>query len=210
MQFEAFEYLIPFVFAAIVLAFLPGPSLMYVLARTLNGGREAGVESTAGTAIGGMVHVLIAALGLSAVLASSIEIFSAIKFIGALYLVYLGIRTIFGTKASIESPVQVAKKGQLLYEGALTEVLNVKTALFFLAFIPQFVDPTTAAAPQFIALGIVCVFFNAVADLTVVFFATRLSALLDGESNVSHRLSYGSGGILVLLGVYTAFADVRK
>ena len=210
MQFEAFEYLIPFLFAAIVLAFLPGPSLMYVLARTINGGREAGIESTIGTAVGGMVHVLIAALGLSAVLANSIEVFSAVKFIGALYLVFLGVRTIFGAREAIDSPARVQRKGQVFYEGALTEILNVKTALFFLAFIPQFVDPTTAATPQFVALGVVCVFFNAVADLTVVFFAGKLSALLEGSSNFSQRLSYGSGGMLVLLGVYTAFADIRK
>ena len=210
MQFAAFDYLIPFLIAAIVLAFLPGPSLMYVLARTINGGREAGIESTVGTAVGGLVHVLIAALGLSAVLANSIEVFSAVKFIGALYLVFLGVRTIFGAREAAGSPSRVQRKGQVFYEGALTELLNVKTALFFMAFIPQFVDPATAAAPQFIVLGIICVVFNSVADLTVVFFASRLSALLDGKSDVSHKFAYGSGGILVLLGIYTAFADVRR
>lgn len=210
MQFGSLDYLIPFLFAAIVLAYLPGPSLMYVLARTINGGREAGIESTIGTAAGGMVHVLIAAIGLSAVLASSIEVFSIVKFIGALYLVYLGVRTILGAKTTLASSPKALRKGQVLYEGALTEILNIKTALFFLAFIPQFVDPANAAAPQFIALGVICVVFNAIADLTVVFFASRMSSLFDGQSKSATRMSYGSGGILVCLGIYTAFADIRR
>lgn len=212
MHFDSFEYLIPFLLAAIVLAYLPGPSLLYVLARTINGGREEGIASTAGTAAGGMIHVLIAAVGLSALLTSSITVFSAVKFIGALYLVYLGVRTIFGEKSTLEYSLKPKPKakGKVFYEGALIEVLNIKTALFFLAFIPQFVDPATAAAPQFLALGIVCVLFNATADLTVVFFATKFSAFVDGHSDSSNRFAYGSGGILVCLGLYTAFADIRN
>lgn len=210
MHFESLNYLIPFLFAAIVLAYLPGPSLLYVMARTVSGGREAGIASTAGTAAGGMVHVLIAAVGLSALLTSSVAVFSAVKFIGAFYLIYLGLRTIFGEKDTLEYSPKPKSKGNIFYEGALIEVLNIKTGLFFLAFIPQFVDPSTAAAPQFLALGMVCILFNSIADLTVVFFAARLSTYFEGHSNSPNRLAYGSGGILVALGIYTALVDVRQ
>jgi len=127
-----------FFFAALVLAITPGPGIAYVVARTAAGGRAEGLASCVGTGLGGMLHVGAAALGLSVLLAQSAVAFSLVKYIGAAYLVYLGIRLLLSDAAS--APVQTESTGArtALLEGILVEALNVKTALFFLAFLPQF------------------------------------------------------------------------
>ena len=127
-----------FFIAALVLAVTPGPGIAYVVARTAAGGRVEGLASCVGTGLGGLLHVGAAALGLSALLAQSAVAFSVVKYIGAAYLVYLGIRLLLSRSAS--APVQARSTGarRALLEGVLVEALNVKTALFFLTFLPQF------------------------------------------------------------------------
>lgn len=210
MSLDLTQYLIPFLFAALLLAFLPGPSILYVLARTLDGGREAGIASTIGTAVGGLVHVSIAALGLSALLTNSSAVFGLVKFVGALYLMYLGLRTLLDTNSTSTYTRAARSSRKIVYEGFITEILNIKVALFFMAFLPQFIDPASAPGPQLIMLGCICVILNGLADLTVVFFATRLAPLTDASSQSAKRLSYGSGAVLLLLGLYTALVDFRN
>src|SRR5947209_10981321 len=124
--------------AAIVLAVTPGPGIAYVVARTAAGGRAEGLASCGGTGLGGMLHVGAAALGLSVLLARSAVAFSIVKYTGAAYLIYLGVRLLLSRTAF--APVQAKSTGprRALLEGILVEALNVKTALFFLAFLPQF------------------------------------------------------------------------
>ena len=147
-----------FLAAALILAFTPGPGIMYVMARTLSGGTSDGIASTLGTAVGGMVHVVVAAVGLSALLGASAQGFLIVKYIGAMYLVFLGVRSMLSARRTLGIPsVRPHGARQAFLEGILTEALNVKTALFFLAFIPQFVNHALPLATQFVILGLVCV-----------------------------------------------------
>src|SRR4051812_10666942 len=133
--------------AACVLAITPGPGIFYVAARTLAGGRVEGVASSFGTGLGGLVHVFAGSLGVSAIVLASAELFTALKLIGAAYLVWLGLRTFVSARRNAStslnggSPAPSIGPRRAFREGVLVEALNPKTAAFFLAFIPQFVDP---------------------------------------------------------------------
>src|SRR5579864_7758142 len=162
-----------FLTAALLLAVAPGPGMLYVLARSLAGGRREGVLSALGTFVGGMVHVLAAAAGISVVLARSAMAFATVKYAGAAYLCFLGVRMILaarrdGDEIRIDS---LPRARNPFWQGITTEVLNPKTALFFLSFIPQFVDPKAGAAWQFLLLGTISVFLNTSADVIVALFA---------------------------------------
>jgi len=202
---------IPFFLAAVVLAFTPGPSILYVMARTVAGGKADGFASTLGAATGGLAHVAISAVGLSAVLFASAEAFTLIKYLGAAYLVYLGVRTLLQTEFSMRTPRLRATGGRrVFFEGALTEIFNVKTALFFLAFIPQFIDQTATLMPQFLMLGLICVLFNMLADFTVVLGTTRLLPFLDNSPQAARYMNRGAGCIMISLGLFVAFAQGRR
>ena len=203
--------LIPFFFAAVILAFTPGPSILYVMARTVAGGKVDGIASTLGAATGGLVHVAISAIGLSAVLLASAEAFILIKYLGAAYLIYLGVRTWQQAGFAMRSVGSQATGGRRVFlEGAFTEIFNVKTALFFLAFIPQFVDQTTALMPQFLVLGLICVLFNMLADFSVVLGTSRLLPFLHDSPKVARSMNRGAGGIMIGLGIFVACAQGRR
>ena len=199
-----------FLAAALVLAFTPGPGILYVMARTLSGGTPDGIASTLGTAVGGLVHVIVATVGLSALLAASARGFQIVKFVGAAYLVFLGLRSIAGARrvAGIQT---VASRGtrQAFLEGILTEALNVKTALFFLAFIPQFIDHALPVASQFALLGLICVILNTGVDCLAVLLAARLSGYFRKSPKPAQTMAYGSGSVLLGLGAYLALSDAR-
>ena len=149
-------------FAAACLAFLaiPGPSVFYIVTRSLAQGRRAGVTSMLGVQVGGLVHVVGAAVGVSALIASSAAAFTVVKYAGAAYLVYLGVRRLLtaGTREAEPGPDDRATTTRLFWQGVVVNLLNPKTALFFLAFLPQFVDPDAAApALQIFALGMIFV-----------------------------------------------------
>src|SRR5690349_12263576 len=158
-----------FLTAAILLAIAPGPGMLYVLSRSLAGGKREGVLSAFGTFIGGMVHVLAAAAGLSIILAKSALAFAAVKYTGAGYLGFLGIKMILEARNDNSLPSLVpAQSRNPLWQGIATEVLNPKTALFFLSFIPQFVDHHSGGMFwQFVVLGSISVSLNTSADLVV-------------------------------------------
>ena len=143
-----------FLAAATLLAVTPGPSIFYVLARTLSGGKREGVLSALGTLVGGSIHVLAAGFGLSAVLAASATAFSVVKYAGAFYLVWLGFRMIRTRNVPMDEPSETGNSNHAFRQGIVTEVLNPKTALFFLSFLPQFVNPALGhVVVQFLLLG---------------------------------------------------------
>ena len=167
-----------YVAAALLLAVTPGPGIFYVAARTLAGGRVEGVASSFGTGLGGMVHVLAGSLGVSAIVLASAELFTALKLAGAAYLVWIGIRTVQAARrdasAALAGETVAPPIGprRAFREGVLVEALNPKTAAFFLAFVPQFVDPAAGpVAPQFMVLGFASVALNTLADVVVAFAA---------------------------------------
>jgi threonine/homoserine/homoserine lactone efflux protein len=197
-----------FLAAALVLAFTPGPGILYVMARTLSGGTSDGIASTLGTAVGGMVHVAVAAVGLSALLAASAKGFLLVKYVGAMYLVFLGVRAMWSARRARAIPsIRPHGARQAFLEGILTEALNVKTALFFLAFIPQFVNHAVPMAPQFVILGLVCVSLNTAVDCLAVLLASRLAGYFRDSPKPAQYMSYGSGSVLLGLGAYVALSD---
>lgn len=206
--FEPSQLLI-FLIAATVLAVTPGPGVTYVLARTVAGGRGEGLASSLGTGVGGLAHVVAAALGLSAILARSALLFSLVKYAGACYLVYLGVRLLRSSGAVRPLPALTgAGTRRAFLEGVVTEVLNVKTALFFLAFVPQFVDPAAPPLAQFIVLGLVCVLLNTSVDVLVALGASRL--LAGRGAALGRWLTASSGCTLIGLGAYVAFSESRR
>jgi threonine/homoserine/homoserine lactone efflux protein len=196
-----------FVFAAFVLAITPGPGIAYVVARTVAGGRSEGLASCFGTGIGGMLHVLAAALGLSLIIAQSAVAFSLVKYIGAAYLVYLGIRLLLRKDEELTfKPVAAQGVRRALAEGIVVEALNVKTALFFLAFLPQFVSPSDPLIPQLVLLGSICVALNTLVDVIAVVAADRVLKSGAARAARARLLTKVSGVTMLGLGTYLALA----
>ena len=200
--------LVAFLVAAVVLAITPGPGIAYVVARTVAGGRSEGLASCIGTGLGGLLHVLAAALGLSLLVAESALAFGLLKYLGAAYLVYLGVRLLRRREIALVLP-QVSAQGaaRALREGILVEALNVKTALFFLAFLPQFVAPALPLAPQLVVLGSICVALNTLADVAAVFAAQRLLSSGPARAARARLLTRASGVTMLGLGAYLALAQ---
>lgn len=197
--------------AAFLLAITPGPGIFYVLTRSLKGGRGEGYASSFGTALGGLFHVVVAAAGLSAILATSALAFSAVKYAGAAYLVYLGIRTIMRADDLPDDMLAISSNGsRALYQGIITEMLNPKTALFFMAFIPQFINPNGVVAAQFILLGCISVFMNTSADLVVATLAGPIGSQLKKRPKLRKGQRLFTGGSLVALGAYVAVSGGQR
>jgi threonine/homoserine/homoserine lactone efflux protein len=195
-----------FLLAALIVAAVPGPGIFYVAARTLSGGKRAGIASTFGTALGGLVHVIAGAVGVSALILASAELFAALKFAGALYLVWLGLKTFREARDLLPQQAIAAGTQRVFREGVLVEALNPKTAAFFLAFIPQFIDPAGYVAFQFIILGLISVALNTLADVVVVMMAASARASLTRNPNLLQRLRQGSGLFIAGLGISLALA----
>ena len=199
--------------ASLLLAVTPGPGIFYVAARTLAGGRAEGVASSFGTGLGGMVHVLAGSLGVSAVVLASAELFTALKLVGAAYLVWIGFRTIQAARRDASTALAGGAVAppigprRAFREGVLVEALNPKTAAFFLAFVPQFVDPAVGSvALQFMVLGFVSVALNTAADVVVAFAAGRIRSGAAARPALIRRLREGSGAAMIALGIGLALA----
>jgi threonine/homoserine/homoserine lactone efflux protein len=198
---------IAFLIAATVLAITPGPGIAYVVARTVAGGRAEGLASCIGTGIGGMLHVLAAAVGLSILVAHSALAFTVVKVVGAAYLVYLGVRMLLRKQADVaDQPVAPQGARRALLEGVVVEALNVKTALFFLAFLPQFVAPAEPLVPQLVLLGSICVALNTLVDVVAVLAAHRLLASGVARAARARLMTWVSGITMIGLGVFLATA----
>ena len=203
-------HLAAFLLAALLLAVIPGPGLLYVLARSLGGGRAVGMRSSYGTAIGGMVHVLAATVGLSALLAASATGFTVVKYVGAAYLIWLGIAALRSAGEPPPAPGGAGADASALRQGALTEALNPKTALFFVGFLPQFCQPEHGSlALQLAVLGTISVALNTLADVIVASFAGPLGERLARDARWWRRQRRATGGALIGLGVVAALGERR-
>lgn len=202
-----------YVAAAFLLAITPGPGIFYVAARTLAGGRAEGIASSFGTGLGGMVHVVAGSIGVSAIVLASAELFAALKLVGAAYLVWLGVRTFQAARrdaavalaGGMASPPIGSRRA--FREGVIVEALNPKTAAFFLAFVPQFVDPASGSvALQFVVLGFISVALNTLADIVVAFAASGVREGAVARPALIRRLREASGAAMIALGVGLALA----
>lgn len=193
-----------FIGAALLIALSPGPGIFYVAARSLAGGRGEGLASVVGTSLGGLVHVLAGAVGVSALIMASAEAFTVLKLVGAAYLVWLGIRTFREAGAAL--PVATTGARRAFCDGIIVEAFNPKTAAFFLAFIPQFVDPAGSVALQFALLGSISVLLNSAVDVVVVLMAARARSALGRRPTIIRRLRQGSGVVICGLGAMLAVA----
>jgi threonine/homoserine/homoserine lactone efflux protein len=207
-MFDSHRFLV-FLASAVLLAITPGPGIFYVLARSLAGGRRAGIHSSIGTFVGGLFHVFAAALGVSAILAASAVAFHTVKYAGAAYLVWLGIRMIRSRNVEMSAAPATPSHGAFR-QGIFTEILNPKTALFFLSFIPQFITPEYGHVFfQFVALGTLSVTLNTMADLVVVLLAVPIERKLKNSAPFRRRQRVASGLGMIGLGVYVALADAK-
>ena len=191
-----------FLAAASIIALSPGPGIFYVAARTLAGGRGEGLASSLGTGIGGLFHVAAGAVGISALVMASAEAFLLLKIAGALYLVWLGMKTLRESRIDIPASVVSVGTARAFREGIVVEALNPKTAAFFLAFLPQFVDPSAGAVwLQFLGLGLISVILNTAVDVVVVVAANRARSVALGRPVLLRRLRTGAGVVIASLGL---------
>ena len=196
-----------FLLTATLLALTPGPGIAYVVARTVAGGRAEGLASCLGTGIGGLIHVAAAALGLSVLIAQSAVAFDMVKYVGAAYLVYLGIRMLTRKMQDSTAPRAESRGATRAFaQGIAVETLNVKTALFFLAFLPQFLSTPDPSMAQVVLLGGICVAFNTLVDVAAVLTADRLLAAGTARAARARLMTRSSGVVMVGLGLFLALA----
>ncbi|GGO11818.1 hypothetical protein GCM10010116_23710 [Microbispora rosea subsp. aerata] len=194
-------------FAAATLALLvvPGPAVLYIVTRSVAQGRSAGLVSVLGVHAGSLVHIAAAAFGITAVLAASATAFTVVKYLGAAYLVYLGVRKLTHRPESESAEVKAASSRRVFGEGFVVNVLNPKTAMFFLAFLPQFVDPARGpVAAQVLVLGAVWVALGMASDGTYALLASVLAGRLRSSARARRRLDRGSGVVYLGLGAAAA------
>ncbi len=203
------EHLLAFLMATLIFAVIPGPGILYTAAQTLARGRVGGLLAVLGIHLGGYVHVAAAALGLAAVFQLIPTLYLAVKLAGALYLVWLGIGIIRGGIAAGDLPHITGKSPRRAFiESIAVEALNPKTAIFYLAFLPQFVEPSAAAALwlQFLALGIVVNLAFSLGDLAAVLLTAAVLARLR-RTETAQRIARAIGGsVMIALGVHLATA----
>jgi threonine/homoserine/homoserine lactone efflux protein len=201
-----------FLIAAAVLLVTPGPAVLYVVARSLDQGRWAGIVSTLGINVATLFHVAAATLGVSALLVRSALAFSVVKYAGAAYLLYLGVRKLREKEdAQGASVVKQKKLTRVFYEGMLVNLTNPKTALFFFAFLPQFVDPARGStALQFFLFGAIFVVMAIISDSAYALLAGSLGGWLRGHLGFLRVQRYLSGSVYLGMGVVTALSGSAK
>jgi threonine/homoserine/homoserine lactone efflux protein len=196
-----------FSLAAVALAVVPGPAVTYIVTQSIDKGRRAGLVSALGVASGGLVHVAAATIGLSALIASSATAFTVVKLVGAVYLIVVGIRRIRSRDPEPAEAAEPAPLQKLYVQGLVVNILNPKTALFFLAFLPQFVDPDLGSvAVQIATLGCLFVVIALCSDMAYALAADALAGRLRRHGAAARIRRYVSGGIFIALGVSAAAA----
>lgn len=205
--------LLLFTATAVVLVAIPGPNLIYITTRSISEGRRAGLASALGVETGTIIHVGAAAVGLSALLASSAVAFSVIKYAGAAYLIYLGVRALLTAGHRLESDSTWTSRSlpRAYRQGLLVQVLNPKVAIFFLALLPQFVDPANgSAATQILVLGGLLAVLGFVIDCLYALAAGAISSWLRARPRAVRRQQYLTGGVYITLGVAAALSGERR
>ena len=197
-----------FLLAALILLLTPGPAVLYIIARSMDQGRLAGIVSVLSIETGNSVHVLAATLGLSAILLSSALAFTVVKYLGAAYLIYLGIRRLSTRDQDHElGSIQKQSLRRIYSQGVLVAALNPKTALFFLAFLPQFVDPSVGSVPlQLLTLGGMFVTMAIVTDSMYALLASTAGGWLKRNRSFLRAERYVVGGVYIGLGLTAALA----
>ena len=200
-----------FVVAAATLLLIPGPAVFYIMARSMDQGKKAGLVSVLGVSLGGAVHVLAGAIGVSAILMTSATAFTIVKYLGAAYLIYLGCKTLFSAtdRTTSETPKAPRKKVVKIFtESALVEIMNPKTALFFFAFFPQFISPAAGSVTvQFLLLGAIFLILALITDGLYAVLAASIRKRINVSSRLQNRIT---GYMYIVLGVFSAFASPSK
>lgn len=197
-----------FALASVVLLVIPGPAVLYILNRSVSDGRVVGLAAVGGLELGNLVHVIAAAIGLSAVLATSATAFAVVKWLGAAYLVIVGVRTLMQPAARVDSDRSGVSARRAFGQGVVVNVLNPKVALFFLSFLPQFIRPEDGRTSlQALTLGLVFVAIGCITDGTYSLIASSLrDALLRGRT-LPFIQRYVAGTVFIGLGVVAATAS---
>src|SRR5438067_13434129 len=198
-----------FLVAGILLNLTPCPDTVYILGRSIAQGREAGIASALGISIGSVFHTSAAARGLSPILATSALAFGTIKLLGGAYLIFLGIKMILDRRKQLSLPSKFRRRTTIaaFRQGILTNILNPKVALFFLAFLPQFIDPASnAKVPAFILLGLTFVTTGTIWCLILAWFASVFSERFRNNETISQWLNRTAGALFVFLGIRLAIA----
>ncbi|MCG5216219.1 LysE family translocator [Streptosporangium sp. KLBMP 9127] len=197
-----------FCVAALALLLVPGPAVVYIVTRSVAQGRGAGLVSMLGVHAGSVVHVVAAALGISALLAASSVAFTIVKYLGVAYLVWLGVRKLMGASKETEAAEMVpASRKRLFWEGFVVNALNPKTALFFLAFLPHFVVPEAGpVAPQIVLLGMLLIGLGMATDGAYALLSSTLAGGLRRSPRARRRLDVGSGVIYLGMGAVAALS----
>src|SRR6266403_3889541 len=193
-----------FLAAGILLNLTPGPDTVYILGRSIAQGREAGIASALGISLGSIFHTCAAALGLSAILATSALAFGTIKLLGGAYLIFLGVKMILDRRTQLSLPSNFRRRTTIaaFRQGILTNILNPKVALFFLAFLPQFINPAShAKVLAFLMLGFTFVTTGTIWCLVLAWFASAFSERLREDQTVSQWLNRAAGALFVFLGL---------
>jgi threonine/homoserine/homoserine lactone efflux protein len=204
-----------FTVAAVTLLVIPGPSVLYIVTRSVDQGRAAGLASVGGIHVGTLVHVAAAAFGLSALLVSSATAYNAVRWVGAAYLVWLGVQRL-RARDEPSGPAKDPHASRLglrrvFAQGIVVNVLNPKTALFFFAFLPQFVDPSRGSVPfQVLVFGVAFVLLGLLSDGAYAMLAATGAGWLRRRPGVARTSRLVSGGVLISLGVTTALAGPRS
>ena len=208
---ESCSYWLLFLSAAIMINITPGPDMIYILSRTIAQGRKIGIASSFGVCSGSFVHIFAAAFGRSAIIATSAMAFGVVKYVGAAYLIYLGIQALRSKGISFDIPVK--KQAQSTFwkafrQGALTDILNPKVAIFFMAFLPQFVRPELGHAPaQILVLGFLVNLVGVVIESVLVLTAARTTIFFRNNSQFSTLLDRVLGSMFIGLGIRLALIE---
>jgi len=201
-----------FLLAALGLLLIPGPSVLYILTRSADQGKRAGLASVGGIELASLTHAVAATLGLSALLLTSALAFSIVKYLGAAYLIYLGVRTLLTRHESSQTPVAAPRSfSRLFTQGFLVQLLNPKTALFFYAFLPQFVDPARGAVTeQILIFGVLFVLLASCTDSLYALLGSTVGKLLTRNVRFRQAQRYVTGGMYIVLGMTAAFTGSEK
>lgn len=200
-----------FITASLALLLTPGPAVLFIVARSVEQGRRAGLVSVLGIEAGGLFHVLAATAGLSAILMSSALAFDIVKYLGAAYLIYMGIRTLRAKDVPTDVLIERKSHRQLFTQGVIVNVLNPKTALFFFAFLPQFVDPSRGVVSlQFLILGLIFVGLATITDSGYALVAGTAGGWLQRNPHFQRVQRYVAGTVYIGLGITAAFASPAR
>ncbi len=203
--------ILAFAGASFLLLIIPGPAVLYILNRSVSDGRTVGLAAVAGLELGNLVHAIAAAAGLSAVLATSATAFNAVKWLGALYLIAVGVRTLLRKPDPMDADRATTSPTKSFTQGIVVNVLNPKVALFFLSFLPQFIDPDKGSAGlQALVLGLVFVLIGCITDSAYSLLASSLRTVLLRGRALPFVQRYVAGTVFIGLGLVSTTASVHR